>query len=123
MRAFVFSLLVLMFLAQSTWAAPVKRRFRGNIFSVRDRDFITERVGTTYPQFQILWKKGEPGKDICKSRSPGKCARYEIEFKRKLVNNTEIFADAKIVDPVDDPLARIRYLNSVLNIPRRKTNK
>jgi hypothetical protein len=96
-------------------------RFHGYIFSVAGHDYITERLATTAPQYRIIWSADQPLDSICKSRRPGKCPSYEIQFTpQTALSGNAVFTNVTVVDPLDDPKARLKYLRGPVVPPHEK---
>lgn len=75
----------------------------GYIFTYNGHDFITEHLGTTFPQYKINWSKKNSTKLICKSEVPGKCRRYRIQYvKQSDEKGRTRLVDVKIIETVRD---------------------
>lgn len=103
MKPFLF----LIFISVSTFA----ERLDGYFFTENGTDYITEKLGSTFPSYRIEWQEPTARKNLCFSSKAGECSSYSIRFKRETdAQGKSFFTKVSIVPWYDDVEAKSRFI-------------
>jgi hypothetical protein len=96
-----------------------KHQIEGHLFTFQGKDFVTENLGTTFPQTQVVWKRPQDRKGLCFSNQIGECEKYIVLYVPKVGDKGQvIFSNAEVVSPGDDPQFKKQFYGDMLKGPK-----